>query len=105
MNLCRCFLDLIERSKSPQGTIQELRGLVCGILQDGPAWIGLMMGAAFLGALSLWRNPNSLMIYTDYLEVAEAMAHVTEDESLDMRDTWEAWKQNQENTGKDGSIG
>ena len=65
-----------ERSDHPQKSIEELRRIVVGVAEDGPAREGILFSASFLAALadythsprgvpcltSVWRSKKPLIL-------------------------------------------
>ena len=92
MEMCRMFLSEIEGAKNPKEAISDLQHLVCEVLDDGPPWVAMSIGAAFLGALTLYKNPGGLVLISDFSEVVESMDYVFQDCCQEMESAWQAWK-------------
>ena len=92
VDLCRMFLSEIESADNPKETISDLQHLVCEVLDDGPPWVAMSIGAAFLGALTLYKNPGGLVLISDFSEVVESMDYVFQDCCQEMESAWQAWK-------------
>ena len=86
------FLAEIEGSDNPKETISDLQHMVCGVLDDGPPWVAMSIGAAYLGALTLYRNPRGLVLISDFSEVSEAMDFVFQDCTQEMEAAWQKWR-------------
>ena len=92
VDLCRMFLSEIESADNPKETISDLQHLVCEVLDDGPPWVAMSIGAAFLGALSLYENPKGLVLISDFSEVTESMDYVFQDCCQEMEVAWQKWR-------------
>lgn len=82
----------IEHSDNPRQAIETLQRLVCGVCEDGPAREGILWAAAFLAALSDYKNPRQLVLLTDFTEVAEALDLVIADAQQNMEASWALWR-------------
>ena len=93
MNLYKHILHEIEHSPAPKRTIEEIQRIVVGTIEDAPTRIGLMYGAAYLGALMDYKNPKRLVLLQAFNEVREAMEGEMEQASQDFAADWALWKQ------------
>lgn len=86
------MLTEIERSEHPLQTIQTLQRMVCTVCEAGPPREGILWAAAFLAALSDYKNPQQLSLLTDFSEVMEALTFVLADVQQDMEAAWALWR-------------
>ena len=86
------MLSEIEHSAHPLQTIQTLQRMVCTVCEAGPAREGILWAAAYLAALSDYRNPRQLSLLTDYSEAMEALTFVLADVQQDLEAAWAIWR-------------
>ena len=103
MNLYKHILYEIEHSPAPKRTIEEIQRIVVGTIEDAPIRIGLMYGAAYLGALMDYKNPKRLVLMQAFDTVREAMEIEMEQAHQDFEADWAMWRQHLD--GGDGGDG
>ena len=86
------MLTEIEHCDHPLQTIQTLQQMVCTVCEAGPAREGILWAAAYLAALSDYRNPRQLSLLTDYSEAMEALNYVLADVQQDLEAAWALWR-------------
>ena len=86
------ILSEIEHSDHPMQTIQTLQRMVCTVCEAGPAREGILWSAAYLAALSDYRNPWQLSLLTDFSEAAEALIYALADVQQEIEATWALWR-------------
>lgn len=86
------MLSEIEHSDHPLQTIQTLQRMVCTVCEAGPPREGILWAAAYLAALSDYKNPRQLSLLTDFSEAMEAMTFVLADVQQDMEAAWALWR-------------
>lgn len=86
------MLSEIEHSDHPLQTIQTLQRMVCTVCEAGPAREGILWAAAYLAALSDYKNPRQLSLLTDYSEAMEALTFVLADVQQDLEAAWALWR-------------
>ena len=92
MKLYKHFLHEINTSPDPKRTIEELQRIVIGTIEDGPTRVGLMFGAAYIGALMDYQNPKGLILLSDFQAVRDAMDLELEQARQDFELTWALWR-------------
>lgn len=86
------MLTEIERSEHPLQTIQTMQRMVCTVCEAGPPREGILWAAAFLAALSDYKNPRQLSLLTDYSEAMESLNYVLADVQQDLEAAWALWR-------------
>ena len=86
------MLTEIEHSDHPLQTIQTLQRMVCTVCEAGPPREGILWAAAYLAALSDYKNPRQLSLLTDYSEAMEALNYVLADVQQDLEAAWALWR-------------
>ena len=81
-----------ERSDHPQKSIEELRRIVVGVAEDGPAREGILFSASFLAALADYTNPQGLPLLNEYMEDKEALDLTLEQVRQNMEAAWTLWR-------------
>lgn len=82
----------IEQADEPKQTIETLQRIVCAICEDGPPRESILWAAAYLAALTDYKNHKGLNLLTDYSEVMEALDLVLADVRQDMEAEWAIWR-------------
>lgn len=82
----------IEHSDNPRQTIETLQRLICGVCEDGPPREGIQWAAAYLAALSDYKNPKHLSLLHDFSEVAEGLTFLIADVQQNMEADWALWR-------------
>ena len=92
MDLYKHFLHEINTSPNPERTIEELQRVIVGTIEDGPTRVGLIVGAAFIGALTDYKNPQGLILLPNYDTVGEAMELEMVQLRQDFELSWANWR-------------
>lgn len=93
------FMHTLEKSPDPEATLRELTEMVKVVMEQAPARVALVEGAALLAAIHDYPNPKAVRTLPTFRDITESVEVLLAALDADMDLEEHIWEQEGEYSG------